>query len=73
MSKRIVFREIERLLPAYNLAIGIVGVFGAEWRPTDETLKHNGAHGPPIAAERVALAGKDFGGYVIRCPNSRVR
>ena len=62
-----VFREIERFTPIDYLAIGIMRVLGAEGRPANETLEHNGSNGPPVAAERIAFAGEDLRSNVVGC------
>lgn len=71
-AKSNVFREIERFAPIDNFAVSVVRVFGAERGPADETLEHDGADGPPVAAEGVAFTGEDFGSDVVRCSDCRV-
>jgi hypothetical protein len=40
-------------------------LLSAERRPSDQTLKHDRTHRPPIAAEIVALAAEDLGRNVV--------
>lgn len=67
-----VLREIESFAPVDDFAVGVVRVFGAKGRPTDETFEHDCADGPPVAAERVAFSSEDFWSNVIRGSDSRV-
>lgn len=50
----------------------VVWLFGAEWRPPDHALEHDGAERPPITAEGVSLSTKDFRCDVVWCPDRRV-
>lgn len=52
--------------PIDNLAVGVVGLLGAEWWPSDQTLKHDGANAPPITAKVVSLSAEDLRRNVIR-------
>lgn len=72
ITKSNVFREVEVFAPVDDFAIGVVRVFGAEGRPTDETLEHDCANGPPVTAECIAFPGEDFRGDVIRGSDGRV-
>ena len=47
-------------------------LLSAERRPANQTLKHNRAHRPPIAAVVVALAAENFGRNIIRRTDGRV-
>lgn len=67
-----IIREVQRLSPVDNFPISVMTVLSAERRPTDEALEHDGSQRPPIAIKRVALAGEDFGGDVVRGSDSRV-
>lgn len=58
--------------PVDNFAVRIVGLFGAEGRPADQTLEHDGANTPPIACIVVAASAEDFRGDVIGSSDSRV-
>jgi hypothetical protein len=58
--------------PVDNLAVCVVGLFGAEWGPADKTLEHDGSDRPPIAAIVVTLAAEDFRSNVVGGTNCRV-
>ena len=64
--------EVERLSPVDNLAIRVVAVFGAEGRPADQALKHDGTERPPIAVERIAMTSEDFRRNIIRGAHGRI-
>ena len=51
--------------PVNNLPIRISALLGAERRPSDQALEHNGPHAPPITPKIVAFAGKDFGSNIV--------
>lgn len=68
----LVWWEVQVPAPVDNLAIRVRWLLCAEWRPADETLKHDGAHGPPITSVIVAFARKDFGRNVVGCADSAV-
>lgn len=72
IAKGDIVGEVESFAPIDNLSVGIVRVFSAERRPADQALKHDGANGPPVAAERVAFAGKDLRSDVVRRSDCRV-
>lgn len=65
-------REVKTLPPVHNLTVGIGSVFSAEWRPSNETLEHNGTDRPPIAQVGVPLTIEDFGSNVVWCSDGRV-
>ena len=50
----------------------VVWLFGAEWRPPDHALEHDGAKRPPITAESVSLSTEDFRCDVVWCPDRGV-
>ena len=58
--------------PVDNLAVCVVGLFGAERGPADETLEHDGSDRPPIAAIVVTLTAEDLRGNVVGSTNCRV-
>lgn len=60
------------LLPIDDLAVGVVGLFGTERWPADQTLEHDGANRPPVTAEGITCAGEDLWGNVVRGANCRV-
>lgn len=64
--------EVERLAPIDNLAVRVVAVLGAERRPADQALEHDGAQRPPVAVERVAVPGEDLGRDVVGGSDGRV-
>ena len=66
-------REVEGVAPVDDLAVGVVRIVGAERRPTDQTLEHDGAQTPPVAAEAVAVAAEDLRGDIVRRAHGRVR
>ena len=49
-----------------------MGLLGAERRPADETLKHDGTNRPPIAAKVGSLAAEDLWRNVVGCTDSGV-
>lgn len=49
-----------------------MGLLGAERRPADQALKHNGTNGPPIATKVVSLAAEDFWRDVVGCTDSGI-
>lgn len=65
-------REVQVSRPIDDLAVGVMGFLCTEWGPSDQTLEHDGADTPPIAAVVVALATEDFGSDVIGSTNGRV-
>ena len=71
-SELLVRREVQVTGPVHNLAVRVVRLLSAERWPSDQTLEHDRAHAPPIAAEVVALAAEDLGCDVVRCTHSRV-
>ena len=48
VAKLYVVWKVKALLPVYNLAVCVVAVLGAKWGPSDKTLVHDGAKGPPL-------------------------
>lgn len=60
------------IAPVNDLLVRIMGVFGTEWRPPDQTFEHDGTDGPPIAAEAVAMSCEDLRSNVIRRSDGRV-
>lgn len=68
----LVGRKVQVSGPVDNLAVCVVRLLGAERRPANKTLEHDGAHTPPIAAVVVALAAEDFGSNVVRGTDGRV-
>ena len=64
--------KVQRAAPIDNLAIGIMGVFGAKWRPTDQAFEHDGSYRPPITSKGVALPTKNFRGDVIGSTHSGI-
>lgn len=52
--------EMKMARPVDNLPVRIMGFLGAERRPSDQTLEHDGAQAPPVAAEVVALSAEDL-------------
>lgn len=67
-----VFRKVESFAPVDDFAVRIMRVFGAERRPADETLEHDGSNRPPVAGEGVSFAGEDFRCNVVGCSDSRI-
>lgn len=65
-------REVQVSGPIDNLPVSVMGLLGTEWRPADQTLKHDGTNTPPIATVVIALTGEDFRGNVIRSSDSGV-
>lgn len=72
VAQLLVRREREVSRPVDDLAVCVMRLLSAEWRPADQALEHDRANTPPIATLIVALATEDFRGNVIRCANSRV-
>jgi hypothetical protein len=72
-SKLNIFREMKSLSPVHNLPIRVMGLFGAERRPTNLTFKHNSSKTPPVAVKRVAITSENFWSNVIWSPHSGVR
>lgn len=72
IAELLIRREGEVSWPVDNLAVCVMRLLGAEWRPADQALEHDCANTPPIAALVVALATEDFRRNVIRCADSRV-
>jgi len=71
-TELLVRRESEVSGPVDNLAVCVVRLLGAEWRPADQALEHDGAHTPPIAALVVTLATENFGCNIIWSSDGRV-
>jgi len=71
-TELLVRRESEVSGPVDNLAVCVVRLFGAEWRPADQAFEHDSAHTPPIAALVVALATENLGCNVIWCSDGGV-
>lgn len=71
-SQNDVVGEVQRLSPVDNLPIGIMTAFSAEGGPSHKTLEHDGSQGPPIAVERVTMAGEDLRGDVVGSTDRRV-
>jgi hypothetical protein len=71
-TQLLIRREGEISGPVDDLAVCVVRLLGAEWRPADQAFKHDGAHTPPIAALVVALATEDLRCDVIRCSDRGV-
>lgn len=65
--------EAEAFSPVHNLTVGVGGVFSAEWRPSHETLEHDGSNRPPIAQIGIPLTVEDFRCNVVRRSDCRVR
>ena len=68
----LVGREVQVSGPVDDLAVGVVRLLCAEWRPSDQTFEHDCANTPPITAVVVALAAEDFRGDVVGGTNGRV-
>jgi hypothetical protein len=49
-----------------------MAILGAERRPPNQTLKHDGPQRPPIAIERVAMSCEDLGSNVVWGSDRRV-
>lgn len=60
IPQRNIFGEVESLTPVDDLAVSVVGIFGTERWPADQTFKHDGSHRPPVAAESVAFTGENL-------------
>jgi hypothetical protein len=71
-TQLLVWWEMQVSWPVNNLTVCVVWLFGAERRPADKALEHDGAHGPPIAAEVVSLSTEDLWRYVVGSTHSRV-
>lgn len=65
IKKRILLREVQRLSPIDDLAIGVMSVLRAERGPADETFEHDSSNRPPVTSERVALTTEDFRGDIV--------
>ena len=61
------------LLPIDNLAVCVMGIFGAEGGPADQTFEHDGTDRPPVTSEGVASTRKNLRGNVVRSAYGRVR
>lgn len=64
-------REVQVARPVDNLAVGVVSFFSTERWPADQTLKHDCANTPPIAAFVIASSAEDLGCDVVGSANSR--
>lgn len=58
--------------PVHDLAVSVVAILGAERRPADQALEHDGTQRPPIAIKRVTMASEDFRSNIIWCTDGRV-
>lgn len=58
--------------PLDNLAVSVVGFFGAERRPANQALKHDCPDGPPVTGEVVTPARENLGGDVVWCSDGRI-
>lgn len=58
--------------PVNDLAVGVVGFLGAERRPADQALEHDGSDTPPVTAIVVALSAEDLGSDVVWSTDGRV-
>ena len=68
-------RKTETISPIHHLAIGINWPIGAKGREANQTLVHDDAQAPPVAAGGVAtlvVGGEDLRGDVVRRPHRRV-
>lgn len=72
MTNLLVRGEVKVSRPVDDFPVGVVGLLGAERRPTDQALEHDSTDTPPIASKVVALAGEDFRCNVVRSTDSRV-
>ena len=64
--------EVQVARPVDDLAVRIGALLGAEWGPTDQTLKCDRAHAPPVARKVVAFPGEDLGSDVVGSADGRV-
>jgi len=67
-----VIGEVERLAPVDGLLVRLSAILGTEGGPADQAFKHDGAHAPPVAAERVALPAEDLRSDVVRSADGGV-
>ena len=65
-------RKDERVAPLHHLAVGDLGVLGAEGRVADEHLEHDDAQRPPVARAAVAALHEHFGRDVVGRADGRV-
>lgn len=71
-SKLNIVWEVESAAPVDDLAVGVVLVLGTERWPPDLALEHNRTQRPPIAVERVTVAGEDLWCDVIWSSDGRI-
>lgn len=71
-AQLLVRREVEVSRPVDNLAVRVVRLFSTERWPADKALEHDGADGPPIAAEVVSLPAEYLWRYVVGSTHGRV-
>lgn len=64
--------EVQVAFPADDLLIRLPAVFSTERGPSNQAFEHNSTEAPPIAAEGVAVALKDFRRDVIWRTDRRV-
>ena len=60
IAERNIFGEVESLTPIDDLAVSVVGIFGAERWPADQTFEHDGPDRPPVTAECVPFTGENL-------------
>ena len=65
LAELLVGGKVQVAGPVDDFAVRVVGLLGAEGGPADQAFEHDGAEGPPVTAEVVALAAEDFGSDVV--------
>jgi len=68
----LIWWELQIMSPVDNLVIRVIVLFTTEWRPANETFKHDRAQRPPITRIIVTFSREHLWRNVVRSTNGGV-